>query len=59
MRVLVGRHGQRQTLVDGATGDPVEFGSRGLQQRQAAVECDLHDLADAVVDVDPLGDRAP
>jgi hypothetical protein len=53
MRVLVGRHLERESLVHGIeSGEPVELGAHDLEDRQATLGRDLHDLLDAVVVLD-------
>src|SRR5271157_1936616 len=49
MRVVVGTHAERQALVQGAAGEPVEFGGAGLEHRHAPVGGELDGLADPLV----------
>src|SRR3954469_18683340 len=49
VRVLVRRDHQRQTLVDRVAGEPVEFRTRHLQQRNAAVPRTCDGLVDPFV----------
>ena len=58
VRVLVRRDLQREALVDGPVGHPVELGARRLQQRDAAVGGDLQRLAHPVVGVDAARPRS-
>ena len=49
MRVLVGRHGERDALVQRAARDPVEVAAGHLQDRHARLGGQVHGLGDAFV----------
>ena len=57
--IVIGRHPRGETLVDGATGHPVEFAARNLQQRQPGLGRQLEGLPQSPVTLGPLGDVDP
>src|SRR5690242_6069748 len=56
MRVRVRPDPQREPLVDCTSGQAVELGAPGLDDRDAGVRCQLDHLADALVWVQPRPD---
>ena len=57
VRVRVGRHLQREPLVDRSAAEPVDLGPRRLEQRHAARVGELEGLAHPVVAVDAHRDE--
>ena len=56
VEVVERRHREREALVHGAVGHPVDVAARHLHHRDPALGGAADRLADAVVDVDVLGD---